>query len=135
MKTKLLIILASINLMLLPINAAAFECAEHIQAAKDLINKVKEDMKGMANNMPKEHMVKAHMLLDDAKMFLHGAEHNHNKPQGPVDHARSIAKADAAKGYALAADILHFEMMKSNMMKSKMMKSKMMKSKMMKHDK
>ncbi len=45
-------------------------------------------------------------------MLLAGAKHNHEKPQGPLDHARAIAKADAARGYAVAADILHFRYMK-----------------------
>jgi len=35
---------------------------------------------------------------------------NLTKPD--YDHARAIAKADAALGYARAADILHFKMMK-----------------------
>ena len=52
------------------------------------------------------------MLLDDAKMVLAGARHNHEKPQGRLDHARAIAKADSARGYAVAADMLHFKMMK-----------------------
>jgi len=50
-------------------------------------------------------------LLDDAKMRLAAARHNHGKPQGRFDHARSIAKAVAAQGYARAADILHSKMM------------------------
>jgi hypothetical protein len=43
----------------------------------------------------------------DAKMLLHSAEHNHQKPAaGDYDHARAIAKARAAIGYAQAAEIL-----------------------------
>ncbi len=53
-----------------------------------------------------------HALLDDAKGMLAGAKHNHAKPQSDYDHARAIAKADAALGYATAADIFHFKVMK-----------------------
>jgi hypothetical protein len=56
-------------------------------------------------------MALVHSLLDDAKMILAGAKHNHEKPQGTYDHARAIAKADTALGHARAADILHFKMM------------------------
>ncbi len=66
---------------------------------------------GMSKKMPKERMALVHALLDDAKMLLAGAKQNHEKPLGAYDHARSIAKADAARGSALGADLLHFKMM------------------------
>ncbi len=66
----------------------------------------------MSKKMPKEQMALVHALLDDAKTRLTSAKHNHAKPQGAYDHARAIAKADAALGYATAADMLHFKMMK-----------------------
>jgi hypothetical protein len=66
----------------------------------------------MSKKMPKEQMALVHALIDDAKMRLASARHNHEKPQGIYDHARAIAKADSAKGYAVAADIMHFKMMK-----------------------
>ncbi len=45
-----------------------------------------------------------HSLIDDAKMMLHSAKHNHEKPAaGKFDHARAMAKANAAEGYARAA--------------------------------
>ena len=50
-------------------------------------------------------------LLDDAKSRLTSAKHNHEKPQGAYDHAHAIAKADAALGYAKAADIFHFQLL------------------------
>ncbi|MFQ5962642.1 MAG: hypothetical protein ACE5MG_14730 [Candidatus Methylomirabilales bacterium] len=53
-----------------------------------------------------EQMALVHSLIDDAKMFLAGARHNHEKPQGAYDHARSITKAESARGYAEAAEIL-----------------------------
>ena len=92
--------------------AAAFECPKHFTAAQTMIDKVKGDMGGnMSKQMPKEQMALVHALLDDAKMRLEGAKHNHAKPQGLYDHARAIAKADAALGFASAADMMHFKLM------------------------
>ena len=92
--------------------AQAFECPKHFAGAQAAIDKVTGDMGGdMSKQMPKEQMALVHALLDDAKMILAGAKHNHEKPQGMYDHGRSIAKADTALGYATAADILHFKMM------------------------
>ena len=88
--------------------AAAFECPVHFGEAQSMIDKVLADMKGMGKNMPKEKMALVHALVDDAKMLLASAIHNHEKPQGAYDHARAIAKADAALGSARAADMLHF---------------------------
>ena len=93
--------------------ARAFECPQHFSAAQALIDKVKGDMGGdMSKQMPKEQMALVHALLDDAKSRLASAKHNHEKPQGAYDHARAIAKADAALGSAQAADMLHFHYMK-----------------------
>ena len=96
--------------------ANAFECPRHFTKAQAAIDKVVGDMKGeMSKSMKragmKAEMVLIHALLDDAKMRLASARHNHKKPQGRYDHARAIAKADAAQGYAVAADIYHFKMM------------------------
>ena len=66
----------------------------------------------MSKMMKKEDMALVHALLDDAKTLLSGAKHNHKKPQGKYDHARAIAKADSARGYAVAADIFHWKLMK-----------------------
>ncbi len=114
MKVKRLLMASTATLMfLLPSGAAqAFGCPEAIGAAQTLIDKVKGDMGGdMSKQMPKEQMALVHALLDDAKSRLTSAMHNHEKPQGAYDHARAIAKADAALGYARAADTLHFKMM------------------------
>lgn len=92
-------------------SAQAFECPQHFEAAQAVIDKVEQDMQGMEQMMTREDMALVHALLDDAKMLLDGARHNHEKPQGAFDHGRAIAKADSAKGYATAADILHFQMM------------------------
>ncbi len=114
MKVKRLLMASTATLMfLLPWGAAqAFECPKHFADAQALIDKVKGDMGGdMSKQMPKEQMALVHGLLDDAKSRLASAKHNHEKPQGVYDHARAIAKADAALGYARAADILHFNLM------------------------
>ena len=102
--------------------ATAFECPKHFNAAQAAIDKVAKDMKGMKKMMSRRDMALVHALLDDAKMTLVGAKHNHQKPQGAYDHARAIAKADAARGYAVAADIFHFKLMQGT--KSKGMKMK-----------
>ena len=96
--------------------AQAFECPKHFAEAQAAIDKVKGDMGGdMSKMMRKEDMALVHALVDDAKARLASARHNHEKPQGAYDHARAIAKADAAKGYAVAADIFHFKLMKMKM--------------------
>lgn len=108
------VVVITLALMVLaPPSAQAFECPKHFQEAQAAIDKVTEDMKGqMSKMMKKEDMALVHALLDDAKMLLAGAKHNHEKPQGLYDHARAIAKADAARGYAVAADIFHWKLMR-----------------------
>ena len=84
--------------------AQAFECPKHFEAAQDVIDAANDSMIGLKTDL---HMKRGHMLLDDAKMLLGSAEHNHKKPQNEFDHARAIAKADAAKGHAAAALIYY----------------------------
>ncbi len=109
---KLAAMMAALSVaLLIPFGAYAFECPKHFKATQQAIDKVIQDMKGM-EMMPKEQVALVHALLDDAKTWLQSAKHNHEKPQGLYDHARAIAKADAARGYALAADMLHFRYMK-----------------------
>lgn len=108
--------IAAFALLQFPLTAEAFECPKHFAKAQAAIDKVVADMKGeMSKTMAKAGMAAdmalVHALLDDAKMVLAGAKHNHEKPQGAYDHARAIAKADAALGYATAADIFHFKLM------------------------
>lgn len=110
--TVLTTLSATAALSLLPVAAQAFECPKHFAEAQVVIDKVMGDMGGdMSKQMPKEQMALVHALLDDAKMLLAGARHNHEKPQGAYDHARAIAKADAARGSAVAADMFHFRLM------------------------
>ena len=111
---KKLFLLSGILLSLLSFNSFAFECPSHIQAAQAKIDKVLADMKGMDNKVAKQDMALVHTLIDDAKMYLSSAKHNHKKPQGAYDHARAMAKADAALGYANAADKLHHKYMQKS---------------------
>ena len=107
------VVSVAVALQFMPKSAQAFGCPKAIDAAQAAIDKVKGDMKGdMSKGMAKADLAQVHLLLDDAKMLLAGAKHNHEKPQGRLDHARAIAKADAARGYAKASDILHFALMK-----------------------
>ena len=82
---------------------AAFDCPNRFVAAQSSIDNATQAAKGMTNT---DQMKQVHMLLDDAKMLLHGAKHNHEKPQNKLDHARSMAKAGSAKAYADAAAVL-----------------------------
>ena len=109
--------IAAFALLQFPLTANAFGCPPSIAKAQAAIDKVLEDMKGeMSKSMVKAGMAAdmklVHALLDDAKMVLASARHNHAKPQGAYDHARAIAKANTALGYATAADIFHFNLMK-----------------------
>ncbi len=108
--------IAAFALLQFPLTANAFECPKHFARAQAAIDKVVEDMKGeMSKGMAKAGMAAdvtlVHALLDDAKMVLAGAKHNHAKPRGDYDHGRAIAKANTALGYATAADIFHFKLM------------------------
>ena len=114
MKVKRWLMASTATLMLLlPWGAAqAFECPKHFAGAQAAIDKVAGDMKGdMSKKMGKEDMALVHALLDDAKSRLSSAKHNHEKPQGLFDHARAIAKAEAARGSAVAADIYLWKLM------------------------
>ena len=81
----------------------AFECPKHFADAQAAIDRATAAMQ----EGPKgEKMALVHTLIDDAKMLLMSGKHNHEKPQGTYDHARAIAKADSAHGYAGAAELL-----------------------------
>ncbi len=106
------VVAITVPMMLISWSTQAFECPTHFAAAPAALDKVTADMGGeMSKQMPKEQMALVHALLDEAKMILAGAKHNCEKPQGAYDQARANAKADSARGYAEAADILHFKMM------------------------
>ena len=84
--------------------AYAFTCPVDFAEAEAAIAKAHAAMDAMADS---EKRGLVHTLIDDAKMLLRSGEHNHEKPAaGTYDHARAIAKARAAVGYAEAAEIL-----------------------------
>ena len=84
--------------------AVALDCNNSFKAAQSAIDAATAAM----NNMPdgdKKGLV--HTLIDDAKALLSSGMHNHEKPAaGGYDHARAVAKARSATGYAEAALIL-----------------------------
>ena len=84
--------------------AWAFDCGNRFAAAEAAIADAKSAMDAMSDATAKGLV---HTFIDDAEMLLHSAKHNHEKPvAGKYDHARAIAKANAAEGYAEAALIL-----------------------------
>jgi hypothetical protein len=91
--------------------AKAFQCPEHIAEAEDAIADVVSDMATMEGEMSADKKALVHALLDDAKSALDSAKHSHGDPQSAFDHARAIAKAKQALGFAQGADILHFHYM------------------------
>ena len=85
-------------------SAWAFDCTNRFANAEKAIAEATAAMKGMKDGAAKGLV---HTLIDDAKAMLQSGKHNHEKPAaGKYDHARSVAKADAAAGYAGAATIL-----------------------------
>ena len=91
--------------------ARAYQCPRHIAEAEEMIADVVDDMATMKGEMSADKMALVHALLDDAKSALDAAKHSHGDPQSSYDHARAIAKAKQALGFAQAADILHFDYM------------------------
>ncbi len=84
--------------------AWAFNCPVDFKAADEAIASATAAMKALSD---KEKMGLVHTLIDDAKMLLTSGQHNHAKPAaGGLDHARAIAKARAAVGYAQAAEMM-----------------------------
>ena len=102
---KVLVALVGLGFLVgLGSGAYAFTCPVDFAEAEAAIAKAHTAMAAMPDG---ENKGLVHTLIDDAKMLLHSGEHNHEKPAaGAYDHARAIAKARAAIGYAQAAEIL-----------------------------
>jgi hypothetical protein len=92
--------------------AQSLDCQHPVQRAQKSIDKVADDLKGM-ERMPKDQLDHVHALLDDAKKSLDAARLGCEKPQDDYARARALGDAEAAHGYATAADRLHFTYMKS----------------------
>ena len=85
---------------------AAFECPRHFSEVQALIDRVGASVDRARDRMAWHSIALVHGLLDDARMQLEAARRDHERPQGPWDHARAFAKADTALGYARAAQIV-----------------------------
>jgi hypothetical protein len=94
-----------------PAWAGSLDCAKHLQAAEAAIDKVVEDMKGM-EMMPKNQLADVDALLNVARKYVSDSHHDCDQARADLDRARGLAQADAAKGYAIAADMLHWQYMK-----------------------
>ena len=92
--------------------AQDLDCAAHVKAARSAIDKVTEDMKGM-ESMPKDQLRYVNTLLNDAKKLAEAAQQTCGKPKNDYDRAWAIAKAEASRGSAEAADMLHWHFMKA----------------------
>ncbi len=87
--------------------AQPLDCQHPIQRAQKSIDKVTDDLKGM-ESMPKDQLDHVHALLDDANKSFDAARHGCDKAQDDYMRARALGDAEAAHGYATAADRLHF---------------------------
>jgi hypothetical protein len=93
-----------------PGRAEGLDCGKYVRGAQQAIDKVRNDMKGM-QYMPRDELVQVYTLLADARMFLDAARGSCDRPESDFDQARAIAKAEAARGSAEAADVLRFHLM------------------------
>jgi uncharacterized protein YoxC len=92
--------------------AQDLDCAMHVKTAQSAIDKVTDDMKGM-EKMPKDQLTNVNTLLNDARNLVGTAQQTCSKPKNDYELAQAIAKAEAARGSAEAADILHWHYMKA----------------------
>jgi hypothetical protein len=84
-----------------PSNAWAFECPAHFAEAQAIIDEASQNLKRMEGGKPLvvlSHLRHARMSLVEAKY--------HHAQSGDFHHARSIVRANDARGHALAARIL-----------------------------
>ena len=79
----------------------AFECPTHIAEAEAIIDKASESSKQMRGGMALA--VQSH--LQHARMSLAEAKHHHSEA-GNHHHARSIVRANEARGHAVVANLL-----------------------------
>ncbi len=94
----LLCVFAAAAILQMPLSVEAFECPTHFKEAQAAIDEATKALKSLKKGSPLFRIV--HAAIDDAKMCLFGAKHNHAKPQGDFDHARAIAKAVFSKAFA-----------------------------------
>jgi hypothetical protein len=94
---------AALGTLLLQVSAEAqaFECPVYFAEAQAAIEKADESIQRMQGGMP----MAARAHLNHARMSLVEAEYHHTKENGH-HHARSIVRANEARGHAVAAYIL-----------------------------
>ena len=111
---SLLITVVSVFFMTGPAAAEQpIDCSTPIAKAQGSIDKITGDLQGMDTTMAKEELSQVQAIVSDAESLLKEAQHDCGKSATPYAKARSIARADAADGYAMAADILHFHYMQA----------------------
>ena len=93
--------------------AAAIDCASPVAEAQKSIDKVNGDLQGMDKTMAKNEMSQIRGLVAAAERLVKGARQDCAKTESAYDQARGVARADAADGYAKAADMLHFRYMEA----------------------
>ena len=104
MRNAIVAVILALPMMTAAQGAWAFDCGNRFAAAEAAIAEATMAMDKMTDATAKGLV---HTFIDDAKMFLHSAKHNHAKPAaGKYDHGRAMAKANAAEGYARAATVL-----------------------------
>ena len=112
MKVRLLLAASAVVLVTqTPWSAQAFECPKHFTAAQVAIDKVAADIEADIPWKRTEDKGLVRALLDDAKSRLASAKLSHENSLDAYDHARAIAQADSALGYAKATDIFHLHLM------------------------
>ena len=89
------------------------DCSTPVAKAQGSIDKITGDLQGMEKTMAKEELSQVHALVSEAESLLKEARRDCAKSASPYAQARAIARADAADGYATAADILHFYYMQT----------------------
>jgi len=94
----LLCVFAAAAVLQMPLSVEAFERPTHFKEAQAAIDEATKALKSLKKGSPLFRIV--HAAIDDAKMCLFGAKHNHAKPQGDFDYARAIAKAVFSKAFA-----------------------------------
>ncbi len=82
--------------------AQAYECPKHIASAQATLDKLHDLMKTMKGKMPARDIRFVHGILDDARMFIGGAKHNHQEALGYRDHVNAIIRAHQARGHVVA---------------------------------
>jgi hypothetical protein len=92
--------------------AQSLDCDGAVVAAQESIDRTTANLTGMEAHMAAEELDSVHALLAVAGDYLGQAEATcATDAAAPYELAQGIAQASAARGYAEAADMLHFAYM------------------------